>query len=134
MAESSTHPVPVDRGDLRERDAVDVSQRLSIEELLGHFLVGGLGLTLYSPTRISGSVRFSPAFRTLRTAPACACWQTDLGLVVICGACDEEQSRRAKAWALYLEWTIGPATHHEGWWRCDAKRPREWTKGRGAQT
>jgi hypothetical protein len=135
MAESLRYPVPESRGEFRERDVVGAPEASSILDLLTHFLVGGLGLTLHSRTRMSGGApRFSPAFDAFDVAPACACWQTDRGLVVICGACDEEQSRRLKAWALYLEWTLAPNMHHEGWWRCDGRRPGEWTKGRGAQT
>ncbi len=93
---------------------------LSIEELMGHFLVGALGLTLRSSSQPASGTRGQDASdgRAKGAAPArgaspreghsrvCARWQIDVGAVVICGACDYERSQKLNAHVLYLEWTL----------------------------
>jgi hypothetical protein len=108
-------------------------QPMSLERLLEHFLIGALGLTLGAAIREPSAMprpnRTSPS--THGNPPAWAAWKTDRGVIKICGAYDDLQSQRLDAHVLYLEWWPAAGMHHEGWWRCDRNRPREWTKGYG---
>jgi hypothetical protein len=106
---------------------------MSLERLLSHFLTAALGLTLGEAIREASTMPTpqSSAPSPHSDPPAWAAWNTDRGVVRICGAYDGVQSRQLNAHVVYLEWWIAPATHHAGWWRCDPQRPRAWTKGYG---
>jgi hypothetical protein len=108
-------------------------QPMSLEQLLEHFLIGALGLTLGAAIR--ETIAMPRPHRTApsaRSAPAAwVAWKTDRGVVKICGAYDDVQSQGLDAHVVYLEWWPAAGVHHEGWWRCDRRRPREWTKGYG---
>ena len=106
-----------------------------VEQLLAHFLTGALGLTLNAAVPATATPAKQPA-----EAPSAdsdplvwAAWKTDQGVVKISGAYNGPQSRRLNVHVLYLSWWMGPATRHEGWWRCDPRRPREWTRGYGGE-
>ena len=43
---------------------------------------------------------------------------------------DEEQSLHVKAHVVKIAWWIGEE-HHDGWWHCYPKFPRDWIKGIG---
>lgn len=108
---------------------------MGIEQLLAHFLIGALGLRLESPIR---EVSHVPPSRylgsTARADPSvCAAWNTDQGVVTIAGTYDRAQSQQLHMHVLLIEWWIAPTTHHRGWWRCSARRPREWTRGYGSE-
>jgi hypothetical protein len=107
---------------------------LNMEQLLAHFLVGGLGLTLQGAVHDSSAMppqagRAPPAHTD---PPVWAAWHSDQGLIKIHAAYDGEQSQRLGMHVVYLEWWLGKA-HHEGWWRCDMKRLGEWTRGFGGE-
>ena len=109
-----------------------------VEQLLADFLIGALGLTLQSVMRghRHGQALKSQDHRAptdVTNPPVRATWETDQGVVSISGAYDLEQSRRVYAHVLFICWSLAPRTHHEGWWRCDIRRPRDWTKGRGGE-
>jgi len=106
-----------------------------IEQLLAHFLIGALGLTLQEAIRDGRGVPGEPAQTpsSHRDPPVWATWRTDRGVVRVCGAYDRAQSYRLNTHVLFIEWWISPARHHQGWWRCSGKRPREWTKGYGGE-
>lgn len=119
-----------------EKELLMNSAVVDVEQLLAHFLIGVLGLTLQSEIR--GGRRDQPMRSQGERAPTngadmpvCADWQTDQGIVSIAGTYDHSQSQRTYAHVLLLSWWIPPHTHHEAWWRCDIRRPREWTRGRG---
>jgi hypothetical protein len=104
-----------------------------MEELLESFLTAALGLTPESRIEEVSQlpdvpIRLNPPQESAR---ACAAWDTERGRVVICATYHAEQSRRVKSHVLWLEWWILSDVRHEGWWRCDPKRPRDWTKGHG---
>ena len=107
-------------------------QPMSLEQLLGDFLVGALGLTLGAAIRDPMAKPNHTAPSAHGKQPAWAAWKTDQGVVKICGAYDDRQSQRLDAHVVYLEWWPAAGGHHEGWWRCDRRRPREWTKGHGS--
>ena len=111
-------------------------QPMSLERLLEHFLIGALGLTLGTairePIAMPRPNHAAPSAHS--KPPGWAAWKTDRGVVKICGAYDELQSQRLDAHVLYLEWWPAAGVHHEGWWRCDRRRPREWTKGYGGMS
>jgi hypothetical protein len=108
-----------------------------IEQLLAQFLTGALGLTLRSAVQghrhgdTPGEGHRAPTDG--RDSPVWVAWQTDRGMVSAYGAYDRPRSRGINAHVLFIGWWIAPSTHHEGWWRCDVKRPQEWTKGRGGE-
>jgi hypothetical protein len=116
----------------RRCDNLDVS-RVLMEELLENFVTAALGLTLAS--RMS-DVSELPELQlqnhdTNEGARVCTAWHTDRGRVIACGTYHHEQSQRMKAHVLWLSWWIAPHEHHEGWWRCEPKWPRDWVKGSG---
>jgi hypothetical protein len=121
-----------------ETEAVVNRAAAGVEQLLAHFLIGALGLTLHAVIR---GRRRDEAVRSQgdraptdgSDTPVWADWQTDQGIVSISGIYDRLQSRRVDTHVLFLSWWIPPSTHHAGWWRCDVRRPRDWTKGRGGE-
>lgn len=108
--------------------------RSAIEELLEHFVSGALGLDIVS--RI-GQLSELPARHQERLAQLqskgriWAAWSTNRGPVSVSAEYDHAQAQRVQAHVLLLEWWIGPHEHHEGWWHCYPKRPREWIVGPG---
>jgi hypothetical protein len=126
---------PIERSYSHSRrcDNLEVS-RVLMEELLESFVTAALGLTLAS--RIS-DVSQLPELQLARNhdtnegAWVCSAWHTDRGRVIACVTYHHEQSQKMKAHVLWLEWWIAPHEHHEGWWRCEAKWPRDWVKGPG---
>ena len=106
----------------------------AMEELLHYFLCDAVGLTLTG--RIEAARELPSAHRAC--APdstgkprVWAAWQSSRGTVSAAVLCDREQSLRLGAHVLFISWWIGPQEHHEGWWHCYPKRPREWIKGTG---
>jgi hypothetical protein len=105
-----------------------------MDELLESFLTAGLGLTLVSRiqevTQLP-EIQFRPTNPSQESMRVCAAWLTDRGRVTICATYHAEHSQRVKGRVLWLEWWIPPHEHHEGWWRCEPKWPRDWIKGTG---
>jgi hypothetical protein len=88
--------------------------------------------TQRAPSATHGPV--GPEFHSLGDAAnprGWRAWETDQGPVRAYAEIDTAHSHRSGGLVVFIEWWLGPDTHHAGWWRCDAKRPREWTKGRG---
>lgn len=119
-----------------------VNIEFAVEDLLAHFLVGAVGLTLGAVDREACHEIQRRRDRELARAPChnssedieppvWAGWKTNAVFVAARGSYDREQSKRVGEHVLYIEWWIAPAIHHEGWWRCNPRRPREWTRGRG---
>ena len=107
-----------------------------IEALLTSFLSDALGLkllsTLHTPPATRGPL--DPDCHSLNDEAnprGRRAWETDRGAVRAYAELDAAHSRRSGMLVVFVEWWLGPDTHHAGWWRCDAKRPHEWTKGRG---
>jgi len=110
--------------------------RVAVEELLEYFVSAALGLSLEVRVRDTGDV--PAAHRGCLIHPSgspriWAAWKTNRGPVSACAAYDPEQSLRVSAHVLWIAWWIGSGEHHEGWWHCYPKRPREWIKGTGTQ-
>ena len=104
-----------------------------IEQLLESFATSALGIDLRS--RLTDT-HLSPASRQrMRTdvqGPTAWCaWGSASGPLTLLGRYDEVQSSLVKAHVLLLEWWIGDGVHHEGWWHCYPKFPRDWIKGPG---
>jgi hypothetical protein len=112
---------------------VDVS-RAAIEQLLEYFASDALGLILGA--RIQDASDLTARHRGFLTDPESklrvwVAWHTDKGPVSTCATYDREQALRMSAHVLRIAWCIAPRDHHEGWWHCFPKRPREWIKGCG---
>ena len=58
-------------------------------------------------------------------------WATERGPIAAWGDYHLEASMRLYAHLLLIEWSDVPTGHHSLWCYCDAKRPTEWTIGRG---
>jgi hypothetical protein len=104
----------------------------AIEALLKSFAVDALGLRLNGAIRDLSSLPHhscapDPA---IRGSVACAAWHTDRGVATLRAVYDEAQSQYVKAHVLKIAWWIG-AEHHDGWWHCYSKFPRDWIKGIG---
>ena len=59
---------------------------------------------------------------------AWAAWHTDHGEVTVRAIYDDAQSLRVKAHVVKIAWWIEDK-HHDGWWHCYPKFPRDWIKG-----
>ena len=109
---------------------------IDVEELLRLFVTSALGLTLTAKIATAAELpaehRGCLANSLGRRRPWSA-WRTNEGLVSICGDYEHAQSQRARTHVLKIAWWINPGEHHEGWWRCNPKRPCEWIKGSGAK-
>jgi len=106
----------------------------TVEDFLEHFLLGALGLSLQARIHDLDSVPASHRSGLVDSQGVprqWAAWQTDKGPVSGSAIYDHEQSQRIRAHVLFIEWWMVPYQHHQGWWHCDPKHPREWTKGRG---
>jgi hypothetical protein len=105
---------------------------VAIGGLLESFATAALGLEL------KGSVRdLSIYLRGWSVSNACnqhptvlGAWHTDRGGVTLSAVYDEAQSRRLNAHVMKIAWWIG-AEHHDGWWHCYPRFPRDWIKGIG---
>ena len=105
----------------------------AIEELLQYFLADAVGLALEG--RIEAARDLPPVHRACAADPAgkpqvWAAWQANRSIVSACVLYHPEQPRRMAAHVLFISWWIG-SEHHEGWWHCYPRRPREWIKGAG---
>jgi hypothetical protein len=103
-------------------------------ELLARFFVEAVGLRLLGPTEEIGANRAKlvPQRAPVRCEPAVwVAWMTDAGPLCAWGAYEHGQSQELHVHVLFIEWWLPPNTHHMGWWRCNPKRPGEWTVGRG---
>jgi hypothetical protein len=105
-----------------------------IDELLGHFVTAALGLTLdgriFDPDKLPPEHRGCLIDSTGRPR-AWVAWHTHEGTVSACALYDRAQSAHMKAVVLRISWWIGTRIHHDGWYHCYPKRPREWIKGCG---
>ena len=105
----------------------------AMERLLESFASSALGLSL--GPRITDAQCLPKSHQRVRTdverPPAWCAWQTASGVLTLWGRYDEVQSSLVKAHVLLLEWWIGEGVHHEGWWHCYPKFPRDWIKGPG---
>jgi hypothetical protein len=107
-----------------------------VENLLLGFLTGALGIELIG--RIDALEDLPAAFRrhvqlAKPRGAVCAAWSTHVGPVAACGQYDLQGSRQLTAYLLFVEWWDTSNGHHALWAHCDAKRPNEWTIGRGWQ-
>jgi hypothetical protein len=111
----------------------DVS-RAAIEQLMEYFASDALGLVLGARMQDASDLMarhrgcLSDPENKLRVWVA---WHTDRGPVSTCATYQQEQALRLGAHVLRIAWWIAPRDHHEGWWHCYPKRPREWIKGSG---
>ncbi len=105
-----------------------------IEELMEHFVSGALCLDIASRIRQLSEL---PAHQQdALTKWQCegriwAAWSTNRGPVSVCAEYDYAQAKRVKAHVLLIGWWMQPGEHHEHWWHCYPKRPREWIVGSG---
>jgi hypothetical protein len=105
-----------------------------VEDLLAHFFAGAVGLRLLAPIVDIAAIRLRLATRSVVAAsepPTWVAWATDVGSLCACAVYDHAQAQRLQVHVLLIEWWLPLDVHHAGWWRCDPKRPREWTVGRG---
>lgn len=105
----------------------DVSSS-SIEDLLEHFVSAALGLTLES--RILRPAELPSSHRSYSRDPSnrlqvWMAWHTNKGPVCACALYDLAQAQRMAAHVLKIDWWIARHEHHEGWWHCYRKRPRD---------
>jgi hypothetical protein len=108
--------------------------RSAIEDLMEHFIVGALGLDIVS--RIEQLSELPAHHQDALAKLQCkgrtwAAWSTNRGPVSISAEYDHAQAQRVKAHVLFISWWIEPGEHHEHWWHCYPKRPREWVVGPG---
>jgi hypothetical protein len=108
--------------------------RSMAEELLESFVTAALGLAGESRIRDVNQLQevLGPRAKNAPdSARACSAWHTANGRLTACGTYHHDLSQRTKFQVLWLEWWIPPNQHHEGWWRCEPKWPRDWIKGLG---
>jgi hypothetical protein len=108
--------------------------RAALEELLVLFITRALGLTLVGERSSAMSLpgpQLGDGAAIEAGVAVQAEWKTDRGSVKIRGIYDRAQSQRVGAHVLFIEWWMGPSTHHASWWRSCAQRPGEWTVGHG---
>jgi hypothetical protein len=108
---------------------LDVS---AIEGMLESFATAALGLQLQGPIRDVSALRERQRAcdslegdRTVWVA-----WHTERGVATFRALYDEVQSAKVRAQVLRIAWWIG-TEHHDGWWHCYPKFPRDWIKGIG---
>lgn len=110
----------------RDADGID---GLSIRGLLAHYAVSALGLTLLDEQH---PLADHLARRAPIPAPAhWVAWQTNAGQWRACAYYDHAKSKALQLHVLQIEWWLPPDRHHVNWWRCNPRRPHEWTVGRG---
>jgi hypothetical protein len=106
----------------------------AVTDLLRSFFISAVGLRLLASIDEMDDIRARLTARLvpgLRESPVWAGWSTEAGRLWACGTYDYAQSQRVRAHVLLIEWWLPPQVHPPAWWRCDPKRPREWTGGRG---
>jgi hypothetical protein len=102
----------------------------AIEGLMESFATAGLGLEIRGRIEdLSSPPHRSRCLDASGSGP-CAAWHTDRGVVTMRARYDEEQSLHVKAHVVKIAWWIGEE-HHDGWWHCYPKFPRDWIKGIG---
>jgi hypothetical protein len=101
---------------------------------MGNFVSGALGLDIVS--RI-GQLSELPAHhrdalnKLQGNDRRWAAWFTNRGPVSVSAEYDHAQAQRVGAHVLLIGWWMEPGQHHENWWHCYPKRPREWICGPG---
>jgi hypothetical protein len=108
--------------------------RSDVENLLGGFLTGALGLE--PETRLTETAELPMACQShLRLAEtsgrAWTAWSTPLGPTAAWGEYDIQGSKNLFAFLLLVEWWDVPSGHHALWAYCDPRRRTEWTIGKG---
>jgi hypothetical protein len=110
---------------------VEASRKL-IEDLLGFFLSGAVGLELRERIeqleKMPGPHRERPV--ALGEGAVWVAWATNIGVVSATGGYDLEQSRRMTEHVLLIDWWLPSGTHHSSWWRANPQHPTEWTASR----
>ncbi len=104
-----------------------------LEVLLESFATAALGLELSGSIRDLSSLpqhRSCSADSSDGGSTAWAAWHTDRGVATFRAVYDEAQSLRVRAHVVKIAWWIGKE-HHDGWWHCYPKFPRDWIKGVG---
>lgn len=112
----------------------DHFESLEVSVLLEQFLIGTSGIS--DGKRITDLDRLPSAYRQfVREATtvnhAWVARQTTAGIMIARGFCDSRTSATATGYTLYIEWMHPDQVRHGSWWRCDPRRWREWTFGRG---
>ena len=104
----------------------------ALEALLESFASTALGYELKGSIRDLSSLQHRPGCADVveRGPTAWAAWHTGSGVLTLRATYDEAQSSRVKAHVMKIAWWIG-AEHHDGWWHCYPKFPRDWIKGIG---
>jgi len=104
----------------------------AIEGLLESFATAALGLELRGRLLDLHSSPHRSSCCDTSSADSCAriAWHTDRGVATFRAVYDEHQSLKARAQIVNIAWWIG-AEHHDGWWYCYPKFPRDWIKGIG---
>lgn len=102
----------------------------TIERLMESFATAGLGLELKGRIKDPFSLPQCSSLETAVFAPCAATWYTQRGVVALRVTYDEAKSMRVRAHVLKIAWWIGDE-HHDGWWHCYPKFPRDWIKGIG---
>lgn len=122
------HRTDVERRDWGERE-LEVSH---LEELLESFATAALGLELKSRLKDLSALPHHSSCGDVADDHLCArvAWHTERGVATLRAVYDEAQSLRVKAHVLKIAWWIG-TVHHDGWWHCYPKFPRDWIKGIG---
>jgi hypothetical protein len=102
----------------------------TIEGLMESFATAGLGLELKGRVQDLSPLSHRLNFDVSVFAPCAIAWHTDRGSVALRVTYDEAKSMRVAAHVLKIAWWIGDE-HHDGWWHCYPKFPRDWIKGIG---
>ena len=106
----------------------------TIEGLMESFATAALGLELKGRLHDWHSVLHrSSSFDASVFVPCAASWDTTRGIMTLRVVYDEAKSLRVQAHVLKVAWWLG-AEHHDGWWHCYPKFPRDWIKGIGRST
>jgi hypothetical protein len=108
--------------------------RSAIEELMEHFVLGALGLDIASRIWQLSELpaHHRDALNKLQGNDRIwAAWSTNRGPVSVVAEYDHAQAQRVRAHVLLIGWWMEPGEHHENWWHCYPKRPREWICGPG---
>jgi hypothetical protein len=102
------------------------------KQLLASFATDALGLELRWSIRGVNKRADRPADTDAAVVgpTACLAWNTNHGIVTFRAIYDEVQSLRIGAHVMKIAWSIGDV-HHDSWWHCRPKFPRDWIKGVG---
>jgi len=104
----------------------------TIEGLMESFATAALGLELTGRIRDLNQLphRLSCFEGSDQRPSAWVAWHTDRGVASFRAIYDEAQSLHVRAHVVKIAWWIG-TEHHDGWWHCYPKFPRDWIKGIG---